>query len=72
MSQKTSFFTVTAVKTSNLTKYIFLPHHKNAGQKHDINVTYTFYRNVAEVKCMGMTVTNQNLIQEEIQEENAF
>jgi hypothetical protein len=41
-------------------------HYQNAGQKHDIQIANRSSENVAQFKCLGMTVTNQNLIQGEI------
>jgi hypothetical protein len=41
------------------TKYMLLSCHQNAGQNHDIKTANRFI-------YLGMTVTNQNLIQEEI------
>jgi hypothetical protein len=40
--------------------------HQNAGQNHDIKITNRFFGNVAQFRYLGTTVTNQNLIQEEI------
>jgi hypothetical protein len=40
--------------------------HQNAGQNHDIKIANRSFENVAQFKYLGMTVTNQNLIQEEI------
>jgi hypothetical protein len=51
---------VNAVKT----KYILLSHHQNAEQNHDIKVANRSFENVAQFKCLGMAVTNQNLFQE--------
>jgi hypothetical protein len=39
---------------------------QKAGQNHDIKIANTFFENVAQFKYLGTTVTNQNLIQEEI------
>jgi hypothetical protein len=50
------------------TKYMLLSHHQNAGQSRDIKVANISFENVAQFKYLGMTVTNQNLIQEEIKE----
>jgi hypothetical protein len=47
------------------TKCMLLSHHQNAGQNHDIKVANSF-ENVAQFKYLGTTVTNQNLIQEDI------
>jgi hypothetical protein len=40
--------------------------HQNAGQNHDIKITNRCFDSVAQFKYLGMTATNQNLIQEEI------
>jgi hypothetical protein len=48
------------------TKYILTSHHQNAGQNHDIKIGDRSYENVAQFKYLGTTVTDQNLIQEEI------
>jgi UDP-N-acetylglucosamine 2-epimerase len=48
------------------TKYIFLSRHKNPGQNRDIKKINGSFENLAQFKCLGMTVTNENFIQEEI------
>jgi hypothetical protein len=50
------------------TKYMLLFHHQNTGQNHDIKILAAnrSFENVAQLKYLGMTVINQNLIQEEI------
>jgi hypothetical protein len=48
------------------TKYILLSSYQNAGQNHDIKIASRSFENVAQLKYLCMTVTNQNLIQEEI------
>jgi hypothetical protein len=40
--------------------------HQNAGQNCDIKTANGSFERVTQFKCLGMTVTNQNLIQEEI------
>jgi hypothetical protein len=47
---------------------MLLSHHQNAGQNHDIEVANRSFEKVAQFRYLGMTVTNQNLIQEEIKE----
>jgi hypothetical protein len=47
------------------TKYM-LSQHQNAGQNHDIKIANGSFENVAQFRYFGMPVTNQNLLQEEI------
>jgi hypothetical protein len=47
-------------------KYMSLSRHKNIGQNHDIKTANRFFKNVAQFKYLETTVTNQSLIQEEI------
>jgi translation initiation factor 2 beta subunit (eIF-2beta)/eIF-5 len=47
-------------------KYMLLLCHKNACQNHDMKITNRSFRTGAQFKYLGKTVTNQNLIQEEI------
>jgi hypothetical protein len=39
---------------------------QNVGQNHDIKVGNRCFDNVAQFKYLGTTITNQNLIEEEI------
>jgi hypothetical protein len=48
------------------TKYILLFCHQNAGQNHDIKIANRCFENVAPFRYLGTTVTNQNLIWEQI------
>jgi hypothetical protein len=48
------------------TKYMLLSRHQNAGQNKDSKTANRPFENVSHFKYLGMTVTNQNLIQEEI------
>jgi hypothetical protein len=48
------------------TKYMLLCHHQNTGQNHDMNIARRSFENVAQFKYLGTTVTNRNLIKEEI------
>jgi hypothetical protein len=45
---------------------MLLSHHQNAGQVQDIKVANGSFENVSQFKYLGMTITNQNLIQQEI------
>jgi hypothetical protein len=47
-------------------KYILLSRTQNAGQYYDIKIAHRSSENVAQFKYLRTTVTNQNLIQEEI------
>jgi hypothetical protein len=46
------------------TKYMLLSHHWNVGQNRHIKIGNRLFENVSHFKYFGMTVTNQNLIQE--------
>jgi sorting nexin-29 len=48
-------------------KYTLLSRHQNIGQNRDIKITNRSFENVSQFKYLGMIVTNQNLIQEEIE-----
>jgi hypothetical protein len=48
------------------TKYMLLTRHQNAEQNHDMKIANRSFENVAQFKYLGRTVTNENLIQEEI------
>jgi hypothetical protein len=45
---------------------MLLSHHQNAGQNRDIKIANRSFENVSQFRYLGMTLTNQNLIQEEI------
>jgi hypothetical protein len=45
---------------------MLLFHHQNAAQNQDIKTADRSFENVAQFKYLETTVTNQNLIQEEI------
>jgi hypothetical protein len=48
------------------TKYMLLSRHQNGGQNHNIKICDRSFENVTQFNYLGTTVTNQNLIQEEI------
>jgi hypothetical protein len=48
------------------TKYMLLSRHQNAGQNYNIKISDRSFENVVQFKYLGTTVTNQNLIREEI------
>jgi hypothetical protein len=45
---------------------MLLSRRVNAGENHDIKIANKFFENVAQFRYLGMTVTNQNLIQGDI------
>jgi hypothetical protein len=45
---------------------MLLSRHQNIGQNRDIKIANRSFENVSQFKYLGTTVTNQNLIQEEI------
>jgi ribosomal protein S2 len=45
---------------------MLLSRHQNAGQNHDIKIANRCFENMAQFRYLGMTITNQNLVQEEI------
>jgi hypothetical protein len=45
---------------------MLLSHHQNVGQNRDIKIANGSFENVSQFKYLWITVTNQNLIQEEI------
>jgi ribosomal protein S2 len=45
---------------------MFLYRYQNAGQNYDIKIANRYFENVVEFRYLGTTITNQNLIQEEI------
>jgi hypothetical protein len=47
-------------------KYMLLSCHQNAGQKHGIKAANRSFENVAQLRYLGTTATDLNLIQEEI------
>jgi hypothetical protein len=45
---------------------MLLSRHQNTGQNHDVRITNRSFENVVQFKYLGTTVTNENLIQKEI------
>jgi hypothetical protein len=48
------------------TKYMLLSRQQNVGKNRDMKIANRSFENVSQFKYLEMTVTNQNLIQEEI------
>jgi hypothetical protein len=48
------------------TKCIIISCHPNSGQKQDLRIADESFENVAELKYLGTTLTNQNDIHDEI------
>jgi hypothetical protein len=48
------------------TKYMSVSRDQNAGQNREIKIGNRSFENVSQFRYLGTTVTNQNLIQEEI------
>jgi hypothetical protein len=48
------------------TKHILVSRHQNADQYQDIQIVNRTFQDVSQLKYLGTTVRNQNLIQEEI------
>jgi hypothetical protein len=45
---------------------MLLSRHQNAGQNHNVKIANRSFENAAQFKYLGTTVTDQNLLQEEI------
>jgi hypothetical protein len=43
-----------------------MSHHQNSGKNHNRKIANRPFENVAELKYLGMTITNENLIHHEI------
>jgi hypothetical protein len=46
------------------TKYMSLSRHQNAGQNRDSKRVNRCFENMAQYKCFGMIIINENFIQE--------
>jgi hypothetical protein len=48
------------------TKHMFMSHHPNSEQNQNISIANESYENVAEFKYLGMMLTNQKDVPDEI------
>jgi len=48
------------------TKYMVMPRDQNAGRSQDIKIDNSSFERVEELKYLGISLTNQNCIQEDI------
>ena len=48
------------------TKYMLLTRHQSAGQNNYIKISNKCFENMEQFRFLGSTITDQNLIQEEI------
>jgi hypothetical protein len=48
------------------TKHMIMSHHPNSGQNQNIRITNDSFEKVAKFKYLGMTLTNQNDVHDEI------
>jgi hypothetical protein len=53
-------------KSTNVSSMQESNRQQNVGQNHDIKIGNRCFENVAQFRYLGTTITNQNLIQEEI------
>jgi hypothetical protein len=44
----------------------YISHYQNAGKKHNLMIANKSFENVAQLKCLGQSATNENCIHEEI------
>jgi sorting nexin-29 len=48
------------------TKYMIMSRHQNSGQNHNIGTANELFKNVAKLKYLGTTLTNQNEIHDKL------
>jgi hypothetical protein len=51
---------------------MFLSHHQNAGQNHDLKIAKRCFHNGAQFKYLGITVTNKKFVSGGNEEETEF
>jgi len=52
-------------RTAERTKCVYMSCEQNAGQNHNINVSYKSFENVVRFRHFGATLTNQKYISEQ-------
>jgi hypothetical protein len=62
---RTKFHLISSLKTEKI-KYMLLCRHQNVVRNRDRKIANRSFENMSQFKYLGTTVTNQNLIQEEI------
>jgi hypothetical protein len=60
------------LKQTEKTKCMAKSCHQNAGQNHNVLTVHKYFENMANFKHLGITVTNQNYLHEEIKEQVEF
>jgi hypothetical protein len=58
------------LQDSVVNKFMSLSRHQNAGQNRDIKIGNRWFENVAQFRYLGTTISNENLIQEELKRRN--
>jgi hypothetical protein len=62
----TFHYSGTRISVPDNIEYMLLSRHQNAGQNDDIKIANRCFGNVAQFRYLGATITNQNLIQQEM------
>jgi hypothetical protein len=57
---------VSLIDTSKRKPSMLLSRHQNAGQNRNVKITNRSFENVLQLKYLGRTVTNQNLIRRKL------
>jgi hypothetical protein len=47
------------------TKYMIMFHHQDSGQNQNTRIANDWFENVAKFRCLGTTLSNQNIIHDE-------